>query len=145
MVSRFSVSSCNCFDYIIAISKIIHWQTKVSLSLTEEIARNRVMLKRIAAIITWHHYLLMISGMYDSPWPWERWFLCTSWWLYHPWLFIFPDLSLDKNNLLTQWFIETFLGTTCFDRLALITCWLGLQRFQANPTESECGVCLNQN
>ena len=47
----------------------------------------------------------------------------------HPWLFIFPDLSLDNSNLLTQWFIEVFFGTTCFDLLALITCWLGLQRF----------------
>ena len=45
--------------------------------------------------------------------------------LIHPWLFIFPDLSLDNSNVLTQWFIEVFYGTTCFDLLALITCWLG--------------------
>ena len=56
-------------------------------------------------------------------------------------LAIFADLSLDNNNLLTRWFIE-FFCTTCFDLLVLITCWLGLQGFKANPTESECGVCL---
>ena len=33
-----------------------------------------------------------------------------------------------------------FFCTTCFDLLALITCWLRLQRFEANPTESECGT-----
>ena len=31
------------------------------------------------------------------------------------WRFIFPDLSLDKENVLTQWFIEIFFGETCFD------------------------------
>ena len=44
----------------------------------------------------------------------------------HPWLFIFPDLSLDNSNNLIKRFIEVFFGTTCCDLLALITCMLGL-------------------
>ena len=55
--------------------------------------------------------------------------------------FIFPDLVLDKqtNKTLTQYFILSC--TTCFDRQALITCVIQLDRIHLYITRSESEFC----